>query len=120
MRHAAAALFLALTLAGCGVKSLFVTAVSLEVLGTQVAAASEQMTRACEQRLVTVKLCNQYAEAGAKFKKSYPIAVGLWTAAADAQDTDTQSAADKVVRKLAADLTRIATEALGQFLQEDK
>lgn len=103
-------------LTGCALKSLFVSAVSLEAVGVQFAAVSEQVTQGCEKRVITVQTCERYRVFGENFKRAYPLAVGVWKAARTADDTASQEKAEDVVRALARDLAKLTAEALASFL----
>ena len=120
-------LFVALvsiTLAGCSAwtytQSLFVAAISLETVGQQFAAISEQVTLGCESKAIPVQTCQRYRVFGDHFKRSYPIAVGMWRAADKAGDTMVKRKAEDVVRSLSEDLGTFTTEALGAFTTETK
>ena len=106
----------ALLTAGCALKSLFVSAVSLEAVGVQFHAVSEQVTQGCEKRVITVQTCERYRVFGENFKRAYPLAVGVWKAARTADDTASQEKAEDVVRALARDLAKLTAEALASFL----
>lgn len=114
---------LALTLAGCSAvdytKSLFVTAVSLETVGHQFAAISEQVTVGCESKAIPIQTCQRYRVFGEHFKRSFPLAVGVWRAADQAGDAKTKGKAEDVVRSLAEDLATLTAEALGAFLPSE-
>lgn len=115
---------LALTLAGCGAmdytKSLFISGVSLEVLGTQFTSTTEQVTKGCEAQAIPKDLCARYRAFGLRFKRVYPVTVGLWQAAERAGDTTAKRKAEDVTQALARDLTRLAVEALGSLSPEEK
>ena len=109
-------------LGGCAAwdftKSLFITAVSLEAIGVQLAAVSEQVTVGCETRVIPTQPCERYRVFGEHFKRTYPIAVKMWKAADRAGDAATRGKAEDVVRVLAEDMTKLATEALNAFSME--
>ena len=118
------ALTLVLALSGCAAKtyvqSLFVSAVSLETVGHQFAAISEQVTQGCESRAIPVSTCDKYRVFGQHFQRSYPLAVGMWRAADHAGDASTKGKAEDIMRVLAEDLTKLAIEALGALSPEVK
>ena len=119
VKTGALALSLALTLSGCAVKtyvqSLFVSAVSLDAVGHQFAAISEQVTVGCESHAIPADTCDRYRAFGVRFKRSYPLAVGMWRAAEHTRDAATQGRAEDVVKSLAEDLKKLATEARGML-----
>ena len=116
-KHVAALVVAAVVLSGCAsIKPFFVSGVSLEVVGDQFAAVSEQITVGCERRVITPSTCERYRVFGENFKKSYPLAVGVWQAARKANDKGMQGKAEDVVRQLSTDLSKLAAEALSQFV----
>lgn len=121
-RNHALILMLVLTLAltGCAsMKGLFTTAVSLEALGDQFVATTEQVTIGCADKSIPADACERYRVFGLNFKKVYPQTVGLWKAARAANDTAAMGAAEDVARQLSRDLTKIASEILKSFLPQE-
>ena len=124
VKTGALVLVLLLALAGCGataaVKGLFVSGVSLEQVGEQFVNISEQITKGCEVSAIPQTTCDKYRAFGLHFKKTYPLAVGMWEASRKANDKATQEKAENVVRSLASDMSKLASEALGAFAPEMK
>lgn len=117
-------LVLLVALSGCAAmdftKSLFVTGVSLEVLGDQFVQTSQQVTVGCASESIPGDLCRKYRVFGENFKRVYPPLVGMWKAAATAGDKATQGKAEDVARSLAVDLATISAEILASFAQGSK
>ena len=117
-------LILALTLTGCSAwtytQSLFVSAVSLDVVGEQFLQVTAQVQEACNVRSLSVQVCERYKSFHDNFQRAYPAAVGLWKAADKAGDTTTKAKAEDVIRSLSHDLTSIAADVLSTFAPENK
>lgn len=111
-------------LTGCSVytstKSLFVSGVSLQALGEQFVAVSEQVAEGCDGGVIPVHTCDKYKAFFDNFVKVYPLTVKTWEAAKNAGDVATQGKAEDVARSLAKDLTELAIEALGSLAPEVK
>lgn len=111
-----------LLLSGCSVmglaKGLFASGVSLQTVGTQFVAVSEQVTAGCAARAIPAPTCERYRVFGEQFKRTYPVTVGLWNAARTAGDKATQARAEDVAAQLAEDLSKLAVEALRTFTEE--
>ena len=124
VKTGAVAFLLLVVLAGCGAmdytRSLFVSGVSLEALGTQFVQVTEQVTAGCDAHTIPVTTCARYRTFGEGFKRAYPLTVSLWQAAEKAGDTATKRRAEDVARSLASDLSRLAVEALGTLAPEVK
>lgn len=106
-------------LSGCSAfsytKSLFVSGVSLEVLGTHFVQTTEHVTAGCDAKVIPAVTCDKYRAFGLHFKRVYPLTVGMWRAARNAGDATAKGKAEDVARSLAKDLTTLAVEALGTF-----
>ena len=122
--RALASIALVLTLTGCAapayIKGLFVSGVSLEAVGNQFAQVSIQVTAGCVQKVIPQRTCDRYRDFGEHFKKTYPLVVGMWRAARDAEDAESQKRAEDIVRMMSEDLSKLAIEALGAFAPEVK
>ena len=113
---------LSLTLTGCATfdyaKGLFVSGVSLEAVGEQFLQVTAQVADGCKQAIIPLNTCISYGVFHEKFRRTYPLAVGMWTAADRAGDSATKGKAEDVIRSLSTDLARMAAEALKAFAPE--
>ena len=113
---------ISLTLTGCAAfdytKALFVSGVSLEAVGEQFLQVTAQVKDGCTQQIIPLKTCLNYSVFHEQFRRSYPLAVGMWTAADRAGDAATKRKAEDVIRSMSADLARLAAEALNAFASE--
>ena len=111
-------------LTGCAAfdytKSLFVSGVSLETVGEQFLQITDQVREGCLNGVIPVKTCVRYGNFHDNFVRAFPLAVGIWNAADKAGDAATKQKAEDVVRVLAKDMGKLAAEALGAFIPEDK
>ena len=115
---------ISLTLTGCAAfdytKALFVSGVSLEAVGEQFLQVTAQVKDGCTQQIIPLKTCLNYSVFHEQFRRSYPLAVGMWTAADRAGDAATKRKAEDVIRSMSADLARLAAEALNAFAPEKR
>ena len=113
---------LVVLLVGCAapsyIQGLFVSGVSLEVVGNQFAQVSTQITAGCAQKVILPATCEKYRVFGEHFKKTYPIVVGMWRAAREAEDAESKKRAEDVIRLMSEELSKLAIEALGAFAPE--
>lgn len=98
-----------------GQKALVVSGTSIQSVGEQFVVVTEQVTAGCKAQTIPQDTCTRYAAFGVQFKKTYPLAVGLWKAARASGDVAAQKKAEDVIVQLAGDLTKLATEALVSF-----
>ena len=122
MKHLTSLVLVVTLLSGCAAwtatKSLFVSAVSLEVVGEQFLQTTKQVQAGCDSRAIPIPTCQRYKIFHDRFQKAYPIAVGMWRAADKANDASTKGKAEDVVRSLSKDLADLTAEALGAFVPE--
>jgi hypothetical protein len=108
------ALTLATALHGCAsaTKTVTVTGVSLRELGTQYLQVGGIYNDGCATGAITQPQCAKFAAFATEFKRSYPLAIGLWETARTANDMAAVGNAEAVINSLAASLSRLASEAL--------
>ena len=115
---------ISLALTGCAAfdytKALFVSGVSLEAVGEQFLQVTSQVADGCRQAIIPRDTCISYGVFHEKFRRTYPLAVGMWTAADRAGDAATKRKAEDVIRVLSSDLARLAAEALNAFAPEGR
>ena len=119
MRKLVSLLTLILALNGCAflglTKAVQVTGESIALVGEQFTSVSTQIAKGCDAGTIPTLTCNKYKAFEHQFKRVYPLTVGLWTAAKDANDANSQAKAEGVITSLATDLSTLAVEALGAF-----
>ena len=117
-------ILLSITLTGCAAfdytKSMFVSGVSLEAVGEQFLSVTHQVGAGCQKGEIPRRMCEDYGEFHERFKRTYPLAVGMWMAADRAGDAATKQKAEDVVRSLSRDLAKLAAEALSALVPEMK
>lgn len=107
-----AAVLAVLLLAGCA-QSLAVTGQSLKAVGEEYEAVSLVFGQACQGGVIAPVTCAKYRSFQERFRKAYPLAVGVWDAARKANDANAQKQARVAIEGLAADLSALAVEGLG-------
>ena len=119
MKRVLATACLLTVLAGCAswrTPTLEVSGQTLAALGNQFAKVSEVFSRGCaEPRSIPVQACTDFRTFGVNFKKSYPLLVGLWEAAREANDASAQKSTQQLVTQLASQLASLAAQGIAAY-----
>ena len=109
-----ATLLCILALAGCASvgQGLAVSGESLKAVGNEFIAVAEVYQKGCAAQTIKPESCAAFRTFGLRFQAAYPIAVGLWTAARNANDAAAAKHAEAVIASLATDLSGMASIVL--------
>lgn len=93
-------------------QALLGSGTALKGVGQQWLAVNDAFVKACVPSAPKLPKtsCDQARDFGAKFKKSYPLALDLYETAVNAQDTAMAGDAKNVIRGLSRDLVKFGLE----------
>ena len=106
-------------LSGCAswrAPTLEATGITVEALGEQFVKVAAVFEKGCiEPRSISMQACAEFRDFGIQFKQAYPLLVGLWKAARDADDPQMQRSVTEVIAHLATSLSKLAAEGLDAY-----
>lgn len=112
-------LVVALTLVACGAsthKALMTSGETLKASGQQFQTVAAAYVTGCKAGTILPGQCAQFRAFGLQFERAFPLAVELWTIAAEANDRASVTKAQDMIAGLVGQLSLFTVQVLGAYV----